>query len=388
MAPARVSYWTIHIAAYAALTLPVAGQAVISTHSGLIHYFDGAVYLGDQALEAHLGKFPSIPQGAELRTVDGRAEVLLTPGVFLRVGDHTAIRMVATALTDTQVELESGSIAVESGPPNLNTSITLLYKVWRVHLLEQGVYRIDSNPPRLWAGEGSAEVFSAPGMDPVRVERGMSLPFADVLVPEPQTEPPHDALMKWMAGRDESISADNAITDQLNEDLSLGLSGLNGFTYFPVLGVPPPGVTSTSPYGTYPTVQPGFSSIYLPGYTYRPMLMGIIGVGYGPLGLGRTSLTPGAPFGRNGIIVIGNPAIGLPTGRLPIGLGTPGIGVGFPARTFPPYSTSLPRGEFSPGAGVSVPRAPMLGTPTPHPGGATVRVAPPSAPAVRGPVHR
>ena len=95
------------LAAVSRLALPAGAQSVISTHSGLIHFFEGAVYLGDQPLESHLGRFPSVPQGGELRTAEGRAEVLLTPGVFLRMGERSAIRMVSNDLADTQVELET-----------------------------------------------------------------------------------------------------------------------------------------------------------------------------------------------------------------------------------------------------------------------------------------
>src|SRR5579863_10006936 len=170
--------------ALASMLLPVSAQSVISTRSGLIHFFEGEVYLGDQSLESHLGRFPSVPQGAELRTAEGRAEVLLTPGVFLRMGDRSAIRMVANDLADTQVELETGSVIVDSGEPNLNTSITLIYKNWRVHFLQKGAYRIDADPARLWVRDGQAEVFAGLSKEPVSVEHGMSLPFAGVLVPE------------------------------------------------------------------------------------------------------------------------------------------------------------------------------------------------------------
>ena len=139
-------------AAVIAVALPASAQSVISTHSGVIHFFEGTVYLGDQPLESHLGKFPSVPQGAELRTAEGRAEVLLTPGVFLRMGDRTAIRMVANDLADTRVELQTGSAIVDSGEPNADTSVSLIYKNWRVHFLRKGVYRIDSDPPRVWVG--------------------------------------------------------------------------------------------------------------------------------------------------------------------------------------------------------------------------------------------
>src|SRR5579862_1047076 len=84
-------------------------QSVISAKSGLIHYAEGRVLLDGQPVEQHLGTFPDIKEKAELRTEEGRAEVLLTPGVVLRVGESSAIRMVTNRLIDTRVEFLSGS---------------------------------------------------------------------------------------------------------------------------------------------------------------------------------------------------------------------------------------------------------------------------------------
>src|ERR1700722_17913761 len=91
--------WAVFFGVFAA-AVPAIAQSVISAHSGLIYYFDGFVYLDGQQLQPHLGKFPSVPQGTELRTGLGRAEVVLTPGVFLRVGDKSAIRMLSNDLAD------------------------------------------------------------------------------------------------------------------------------------------------------------------------------------------------------------------------------------------------------------------------------------------------
>ena len=96
------------------LALPAVGQSVISTRSGVVYYFDGSVYLENQPLESHIGKFPSVPQGAELRTAQGHAEVELTPGVFLRMGDNSSIRMLSNDLANTRVELQTGSAIVDS----------------------------------------------------------------------------------------------------------------------------------------------------------------------------------------------------------------------------------------------------------------------------------
>jgi len=273
--------------AFFALATLANAQSVISTRSGVIHFFEGDVYLGDQLLEARLGRFPTLPEGAELRTGEGRAEVLLTPGVFLRMDAQSDIRMVSTDLADTQVELLAGSVMVESGPPNPETSVTLIYQNWGIHLLRQGVYRIGADPAQLWVRQGGVEVFAGDSSQPVSVNSGMSLPLADTLAPQPSTGEPGDTLRDWEAGRSESISADNAITAQIDEDPSMRAPGADDFINFPLLGVVSPVamVDSSGLYGN-PAVcaagmcQPGFNSIYLPGYTYRPLILSLVGRGF------------------------------------------------------------------------------------------------------------
>jgi len=271
------------VCAFWLLTLPVQAQSVISTHSGIVYFFEGSVYLGDQVLQPHPGKFSSVPPGAELRTAEGRVEVLLTPGVFVRIGARSAIRMVANELSDTRVELLAGSALVDSAEPNSGTSVTLIYKNWRVRFLEQGVYRIDTDPPRLSILQGKAEV-SAGTDKGVTVERGMNLPFASVLVPQPSTDWPRDALSAWAEGRQQSISADDAIGANIQDPASLNASdsGLDSFTYFPMLGLPFLGTLLSSTYRSVHLSQPGFNSIYLPGYTFLPLLVGLRAGGLPP----------------------------------------------------------------------------------------------------------
>jgi hypothetical protein len=262
------------LAVVTVVTVPANGQSVISTRSGVVHFFEGTVYLVDQPLESHLGKFSSIPQGGELRTAEGRAEVLLTPEVFLRIGERSAIRMVANELSDTRVALLAGSAVVDSGEPSPGTSVTLIYRDWSIHFLEKGVYRIDSDPPRLWVFQGSAEVSTTQGA--LLVAQGMDVPFAPVLVPERSMDQPHDALSTWAEGRQQSISADNTIAANIQDPGSINASnsGIDSFTYFPALGLPPYATGLSGPFSSLGTYQPGFNSIYLPGYTYLPLFLG------------------------------------------------------------------------------------------------------------------
>jgi hypothetical protein len=276
-----LTFWTI--LALLGLAFPANAQSVISARSGVIHFLDGDVYVDDRPLQAHLGRFETVPEGAELRTGQGRAELLLTPGVFLRLGEKSRIRMKANDLADTQVELLNGSAILESTESNPDTSVTLIYTAWKTRFPTKGLYRIDSDPPRLWVYRGKAQAFAGAGA-PVAVDEGMNLPFAAVLVPDRSNAAPSDAFTEWANGRSQSISADNAITAQIDEDPASRASGLDDFAYFPFLGVS--SLISPNPYSSLIPTQPGFSSIYLPGYTYRPLLLGVMGGGYGYGGYG------------------------------------------------------------------------------------------------------
>jgi hypothetical protein len=304
----------------AAVSFPAArlcAQAVISTHSGLVHYFEGSVSIAGQPLDPRPGRFESIPDGAELRTAKGRAEVLLTPGVFLRIGENSGIRMVSTALAKTRVELLAGSAIVDSIEPQAGTSVTLVYKGWMVRQAEGGVYRIDSDPPRVSVREGKAEVSTADGGAPVAIEQGMYMPLAAVLAPEKSNGDARDALTEWADGRAESISADNAIAANIQDPASLSGANLpaDAFTYYPMLGLSSIDAGgSVSPYGSYgagsygaldpyeagpygltPIYQPGFYSLYLPGYTHPPLLLGLPGL----IGTGLTRSLYSSPLYRS-----------------------------------------------------------------------------------------
>lgn len=323
------------LAAVIAMALPARAQSVISTHSGLIHFFDGAVYLDDHPLESHLGRFPSMPQGGELRTADGRAEVLLTPGVFLRMGERSTIRLVSNDLADTQVELETGSAIVDAGELSPDNSVTIIYRDWRIHFLQKGAYRIDSDPSQLSVTHGQAEVIADTTGLPVTVEQGMSLPLEGLLAPDLLTVAPGDGLSTWAKGRSDSISADNAITAQIDEDPDSRNGGSDGFTYFPFLGVMPSmGVSSPGLYGSLTPYQTGFSSIYLPGYAYAPLIVGLMGQGLlGPRGGVRAylPLTPrpiGLSTGASSVLrVAPPPVLRGPVVARPAPVAVPRVGV-------------------------------------------------------------
>jgi hypothetical protein len=243
------------------LGLPAFAQSVISAHSGLIHFSDGSVFLDDQRLEQKTGKFDQMNNGSELRTQDGRAEVLLTPGTFLRVGANSAIRMLSNQLDDTRVELLSGSAVLNQGSDTLaSTSVTILYNLDQVHIKKAGIYRFDAEPPQVKVESGDVEV-TAEGKT-VEAGEGYVVPFegklaARKLLTDSAANKPGDDLDNWSAARGNSVEENNQ-NAAATSDLSGVIDGWqnNPDAVLQSLGIPPyiPGMSSMVPppgYGAY-----------------------------------------------------------------------------------------------------------------------------------------
>src|ERR1035438_9851092 len=107
---------------------PAAAQPVTSAKSGVVAYLEGKVFLDNERLEFSTVHFPQIKESGTLRTEDGRAEVLLTPGVVLRLGENSSLKMITNRLIDTRLELLAGSAVVEADAVEKDTAVTVVCK--------------------------------------------------------------------------------------------------------------------------------------------------------------------------------------------------------------------------------------------------------------------
>jgi hypothetical protein len=139
------------------------GQLVISAKSGLINYVEGLVLLSGEPVVRKLGARVAMKEGSELRAEDGRAEVLLNPGVFLRIGEKSTVRMLSSNLTDTRIEFVAGAAIIGPGrrlnvKENWASSVSIVYQEAIVHLRKNGIYRFDAEPAQLRVYTGEASV--------------------------------------------------------------------------------------------------------------------------------------------------------------------------------------------------------------------------------------
>jgi hypothetical protein len=285
--------WLFGLALASMVWLCASGQSVVSVHSGLLHFSDGAVFLDDQPVAQQPGRFPDIREGSELRTQLGRAEVLLTPGVFLRVGERSEIKMVSNRFRDTRIQFMHGSAIVESVSLSPDTAVTMIYPDsiygdFQVRILKPGHYRFNSNPPEVRVYSGEAEVLLGARTMPVKEDR--VLPFSPALLTERIGSDSGDPLDGWSQARSEAIAAGNAqsadtadlatvVDSWQNDPDPLSAYGMSGYG----VGYGAPGY-ATPGYGT--SSLPGYSSGlgYSPALGYNPVL-GYSALGIGPVGI-------------------------------------------------------------------------------------------------------
>src|SRR5437899_8338366 len=80
---------------------------------GSINYVEGQASIDGQELSSNSVGSTQLEAGQRLETESGKVEVLLTPGVFLRLNDNSSAKMIAAGLADTEVEIDKGRAMVE-----------------------------------------------------------------------------------------------------------------------------------------------------------------------------------------------------------------------------------------------------------------------------------
>ena len=204
----RIPEVVLAIGVLCAMAQLATGQTVVSARSGTIHYVEGKVLIEDKAVEMKFGQFPEVGKGQVLRTEEGRAELLLTPGVFLRIGEESAIRMISNPLSDTRVELLKGSALVECAEIMKDTSVSFQAGEAEILFRKRGLFRLDLEPPLLRVYSGEATVVTGGVSTIVKDGRQVELNAA-LLVPVKFDKNDTDSLYRWAKRRAETLAIAN-----------------------------------------------------------------------------------------------------------------------------------------------------------------------------------
>lgn len=117
---------------------------VISAKAGGVNFVEGAVGIVRKAgTSGLLLRGDKLEIGDRVSTgANGKAEILLNPGSYLRLGSNSAFEFKTTSLDDLRIKLDSGSgifevFATEDFKVTVNSPKT------KFSLIESGIYRID-----------------------------------------------------------------------------------------------------------------------------------------------------------------------------------------------------------------------------------------------------
>ena len=75
-------------------------QSAHAARPGAINYVEGDAAIDNQPLNPDVVGSVELQKGQVLTTQAGKVEILLTPGVFLRVADNSTVKMVSPDLAN------------------------------------------------------------------------------------------------------------------------------------------------------------------------------------------------------------------------------------------------------------------------------------------------
>src|SRR5258708_24904292 len=209
---------------------PVADKYLISAKAGGVNYTEGEVTViraggtsgvlvkGDQ-LEIR----DSVTAGE-----DGRAEILLNPGSYLRIGANSSFEFKTTSLDDLQIKLNSGSAMFEVFATDKFRVgvVTPKEKLW---MFESGVYRIDLQPDgsgTIFVTEGKAAIGKIGSLKLVTGGNMATFGNGSVTIAKFKTGK-RDDLAEWSKNRSKALAKLTASLQNDNARNSL-LSSFNG----------------------------------------------------------------------------------------------------------------------------------------------------------------
>jgi hypothetical protein len=183
----------------------IAQPRTISARAGTINYQQGAVYADDQRVSSTYRDHPpfQMKNGQTLRIENGRVELLLGSGVYLRMLGPSAIRMLETRLADTRVLVEAGSALIEVAGMNKEAKLRVICGESTTELKRTGSYRFDAPAEertarlRIYSGDATVE---REGLS-VKGRTGLTVDLAAGLEVSRFDLKDGDALQAWAARR-------------------------------------------------------------------------------------------------------------------------------------------------------------------------------------------
>ena len=287
-------------------------QYMISAKAGLVNYVDG---------QANVHLHEQVSEGIPIETAQGHAELLLTPGSFLRVGADSRVMLDSVELDHVAVRLVSGTALIEVAEIGKHDPIKVTTGNLSALIVSRGIYRFSDKTAAVVVGKlnvvGSRKT----------VKNGHQITsMPDGYIASAFVETPNDDLNNWSQNRSAALANANAMAykDQSVAVNSIGAgSSLSYYPYWDIYANRSSWIYSTLLGGFTFIPRGGYRSYY--GYNFVPVSSFAA--------LPVFAIQPGRPFGSpvrpgNAGVSISRPRPGGGVVHGPIGGHGPGMRAG------------------------------------------------------------
>jgi hypothetical protein len=126
---------------------------------GTVNYLEGQVTLNGEPLPESAAGQAAVQTNQVLDTAQGMVELLLTPGVVLRVGSSSELRMVAPDAPNIAFELVKGGAILEVDQSFKGVTFSVLMDGATVDIAKPGLYFLGADQPGIGVLAGEAAVY-------------------------------------------------------------------------------------------------------------------------------------------------------------------------------------------------------------------------------------
>ncbi len=221
----------------------------ISAKPGAVNYVEGTVLLNGNPVSSSELKSVFLTANSTLATSDAsRSEVLLTPGVFLRIGQNSQVRMIAPSLIDTQVEIQKGEAMLEVDELVKENRISIVDRGSSIVIEKNGLYRFTADEdPTAAVIDGKAQVYF--GEKKADVGKGHEALLSEDLKTQKFDSNKEDDLFAWSNVRSQYNAS---LSYQASRSLASASSSMYGYNAY-----------GNNPYGY------GYNGFYTPGWYFN-----------------------------------------------------------------------------------------------------------------------
>jgi hypothetical protein len=181
---------------------PLCAQKVVSARAGLLTYLQGSVCIDGKPVVLKTARFPQMRDGETLSTGPDRdrVEVLLAPGIVLRLADNSQVRVDVTDLSDTRVTLQQGEALIEVVRLAEGNRVQVAVGETTIEPTRAGVYRIGISQNAMLRVYGG-EALIRSGLKTADARRGMAVSLDTDLAASRFERKQTDSFHAWAARR-------------------------------------------------------------------------------------------------------------------------------------------------------------------------------------------